>query len=154
MSDFQHITGKNGRSFLGGIPFQFDKITSTISDGMEAEKTRGIPDGYVEGDVGCEGEVEMKYKYFKQYSLLAKKHGSYRAIPAMDISYIGATKSDAFPVKLYGCKFTLDSIVEAEANDGKKTGMVKLKYKVTSPDFVDINGVPYLDPLESLGVAG
>jgi hypothetical protein len=154
MSDFQHITGKNGQAFVSGIPFAFDKITASISDGMEVVKTRGVPDGYSEGDVGCDGEVEMKYKYFKQFSILAKAAGSYRAIPAMDISYIGATKSDVVPIVLYGCKFTMESILEAEANDGKKSGMVKLKFAVTSPDFVSINGVPYLDELETLGVLG
>lgn len=154
MSDFQHVTGKNGQSFVDGIPFVFDKITASISDGMEVLKTRGVPDGYAEGDAGCDGEVEMKYKYFKQFSLLAAKHGSYRAIPAMDISYIGATKSDLVPIVLYGCKFTMESILEAESNDGKKAGTVKLKFSVTSPDFVSINGVPYLDALETIGVLG
>lgn len=154
MSDYQHITGKNGQSFVEGIPFTFDKITASISDGMEVLKTRGVPDGYAEGDVGCDGEVEMKYKYFKQFSALAAKMGSYRAVPAMDINYIGATKSDLVPIVLHGCKFTMESILEAEANDGKKAGMVKLKFSVTSPDFVSINGVPYLDALETLGVLG
>lgn len=154
MSDFQHITGKSGQSFVEGVPFVFDKITASISDGMEALKTRGVPDGYVEGDVSCDGEVEMKYKYFKQFSVLAAANGSYRAIPAMDISYIAATKSDLVPIVLHGCKFTMESILEAEANDGKKAGMVKLKFSVTSPDFVSINGVPYLDELETLGVLG
>lgn len=154
MSDYQHITGKNGQSFVEGIPFTFDKITASISDGMEVLKTRGVPDGYAEGDVSCDGEVEMKYKYFKQFSALAAKMGSYRAVPAMDINYIGATKSDLVPIVLHGCKFTMESILEAEANDGKKAGMVKLKFSVTSPDFVSINGVPYLDALETLGVLG
>jgi len=154
MSDYHHVTGKNGQSFLDGIPFVFDKITASISDGMEVLKTRGVPDGFAEGDVSCEGEVEMKYKYFKQFSALALKYGSYRAIPTMDISYIGATKSDLVPIVLYGCKFTMESILEAESNDGKKAGVVKLKYAVTSPDFLTINGVPYLDTLETVGVLG
>lgn len=154
MSDYQHITGKSGQSFVDGVPIMFDKISATISDGMEVEKTRGVPDGTVPGDVSCEGDVEMKYKYFKVFSLLAKKHGSYRAIPAMDITYIAATKSDVLPIVLHGCKFTMESILEAESNDGAKSGLVKLKFKVSSPDFVSINGVPYLDALETIGVLG
>ncbi|MGR6871179.1 phage protein [Pseudomonas sp. HK3] len=147
----QHIAGKNVHVFLDGAMITIDKVTLKITDNMEVQKTNGIPDGYVDGDVAAGGEITMAYKYFKLITAMAAKAGSYRALKPFDMDFIGATVDDLMPVKAHGCKIKLDSILDVDKND-KKKGMVTLPYEVTSPRFVDINGVPYLSQEESIGV--
>lgn len=54
-------------------------------------------------------------------------------------------------VEAFGCKFVLDSLLDLDKAGGQKH-ISKVKYFVTSPDFIRINGVPYLRPEETEGL--
>ncbi len=149
----QHIAGKNFHIFIEGVMIKVEKATLKITDNMEPQTTNGIPDGYTDGDLSAEGDIEISYKYFKAFTLLAKAAGSYRDIPPIDIDFLGTTKTDAMAVKAFGCKLTLSSIVDAEGN-GKEKGKITIPFKVTDSDFVHINGVHYVSARETLGIIG
>lgn len=149
----QRITGRNINAFYGGIPVIFKNASLSIEDGVEAAMTNGGPDGWVEGDYKAGGELEMDYKYFKVIAGIAAVNGGYTEIPAEDIDFPASTTGEVFSAKAYGCKLSLSDIINADKN-GKTVGTVKIPFIVTSPDFVDIDGVPYRSALSSIGVIG
>jgi hypothetical protein len=54
-------------------------------------------------------------------------------------------------VEAFGCKFKLESLLALNP-EGAAKHVSKLKFLVTSPDFVHINGVPYLGKAETEGI--
>lgn len=149
----KRITGRNMNVFMGGFPVMFKNASLNIEDGSEAAMTAGMPDGWVEGDKKASGEIEVDYKYFKVIAGLAKISGSYSDIEPLDIDFPAATTGEAFHAKAFGCKLMLSDIVNADKN-GKTVGSVKIPYFVTSPDFVEIDSVPYASASESIGIWG
>lgn len=147
------ITGRNINVFLGGFPIMFKNASLSIEDGSEVAMTAGMPDDFVEGDKKASGEIEIDSKYFKVIVGMAKAAGSYSDIEPIDIDFPAATTNEAYHVKAFGCKLMLSEVINADKN-GKTVASIKVPFFVTSPDFVEIDGVPYAAARESLGIFG
>ena len=82
----------------------------------------------------------------------ASAAGSWRGIPPFDMLFFAKTADqEEMKVEAFGCKLLVESLIDADKKGGEKH-ISKLKYIVTSPDFVHINGVPYLRADETEGL--
>ncbi len=82
----------------------------------------------------------------------AKAVGSWRALDTFDMLFYAKTaQHEEMKVEAFGCKLVLDSLLDVDKAGGQKH-ISKVKYLVTSPDFIRINGVPYLRAEETEGL--
>ncbi|TOY93204.1 phage protein [Vibrio fluvialis] len=144
----------SGRSFdttLFGEFVHVKSATATINDESEAAYTRGVTDGYTDGKVGCDVELELDLKQFQKVHKAAKAVGSYRGIEPDDVMFYADNGVDEDKVELFGVKFVLADIIGIDPESQDKSTR-KLKGFVTSPLFVKINGVPYLSKDDTRGL--
>ncbi|NXZ86289.1 DUF2597 family protein [Serratia fonticola] len=135
-----------GQSFditLGTEAVHVKTISLDMTDNTAATQTRGVPDGHVAGDVAAEGEMELDSREFRKITAMARAAGSYRAIPLVDVLFYANTGDEELKVEAFGCKLIVTSPVGFDPKGGE-TASHKVKYIVTSPDFVRIDGVPIL----------
>lgn len=149
----RRISGSSFDTELLGETVHIEKATVTITDNSVAAQTRGVPDGFIDGDVAAEVELEISTKYFPTITNAAKKAGSFRELPTDDIMFFADTGDEEFKVECFGVKITADSILDMESK-GAEVLTHKLKGFVTSPDFVHIGGVPYLSEDDTRGLLG
>ncbi|CAI1187216.1 Protein of uncharacterised function (DUF2597) [Serratia entomophila] len=128
---------------LGTEIIHVKTISLDVTDNTAAAQTRGIPDGHVNGDVAAEGEMEMDTKNFQKIGAVARAAGSYRSMPTTDILFYANTGDEELTVEAFGCKLIVTSPLAFDPKGGE-TASHKVKYLVTSPDFVHIDGVPML----------
>ncbi|MGR7921925.1 DUF2597 family protein [Zobellella denitrificans] len=139
----RRISGINFDVEILGTMIHIEKATLTINDSSAVAQTRGITDGYVDGDVTADVEYELDTKNFNRLSDAARRAGSWRGIEPHDVLYYANTGSDEFKVEAFGIKLQISDLLDIDSKGGDKS-IHKLKGFVTSPDFVRINGVPYL----------
>ncbi|HHQ6595633.1 TPA: phage protein [Serratia fonticola] len=135
-----------GQSFditLGTEIVHVKTISLDMTDNTVATQTRGIPDGHVSGDVSGEGEMELDSREFRKITAMGRAAGSYRGIPLTDILFYANTGDEELKVEAFGCKLIVTSPVGFDPKGGD-TASHKVKYIVTSPDFIRIDGVPIL----------
>jgi len=128
---------------LGTEIIHVKTTTLDVTDNTAAAQTRGVPDGHVAGDVAAEGEMELDTKNFKKIGAVARAAGSYRGMPTTDILWYANTGDEELKVEAFGCKLIITSPFSFDPKGGE-TASHKVKYIVTSPDFVHIDGVPML----------
>jgi hypothetical protein len=146
-----HLSGKNFDVMLGDTLIHIESMSATITDNRQAVKTGGVPDGYVDGDVSCSGELEVTSKTLNRIIEQAKSAGSFRDLPPFDIITNGTFMDEKQKMALYGCLLKISDLLNLNPNGGEKT-MHKIGYDVTSPDFVRINDVPYLSESDVAGL--
>ncbi|EPU5969457.1 phage protein [Vibrio alginolyticus] len=142
------ISGKNMHFSLGDYKLKAQKVTLSITDNSAVNKTSGVPDGYVDGDVEASGEIELTTQQFNLLSKAAKQAGSWRGMPDFDALFYGKIDKDELKIEAFGCRIKISDLLDADSNGGSAL-IHKLPFEVTSPDFVSINGVPYLRPDET-----
>ncbi|MGI3078106.1 phage protein [Vibrio alginolyticus] len=145
------ISGKNMHFSMGDYKLKAQKVTLSITDNSAVNKTSGVPDGYVDGDVEASGEMELTTQQFNQLSKAAKQAGSWRGMPDFDALFYGKIDKDELKIEAFGCRIKISDLLDADSNGGSAL-VHKLPFEVTSPDFVSINGVPYLRPDETEGL--
>ncbi|MBR7628928.1 DUF2597 family protein [Aeromonas popoffii] len=139
----RRISGQSFDTELMGIMVHVDKASLSITDNSAVAQTRGIPDGYVDGDVSAECEFELDSKNFNLLSDAAKRAGSWRGMKPDDVLFYADTGDETMKVEAFGVKLQISDLLDLDPKGGSK-GVHKVKGFVTSPDFVHINGVPYL----------
>ncbi|MDH0349131.1 phage protein, partial [Aeromonas dhakensis] len=137
------ISGQNFDIELLGTMVHVEKASLTITDNSAVAQTRGIPDGYVDGDVSAECEFELDAKNFKLLSNAAKRTGSWRGMKPEDVLFYADNGDETMKVEAFGVKLQLSDLLDIDPKGGSKT-VHKVKGFVTSPDFIHLNGVPYL----------
>ncbi|WP_281946382.1 phage protein [Vibrio parahaemolyticus] len=142
------ISGKNMHFSLGDYKLKAQKVSLSITDNSAVNKTSGVPDGYVDGDVEASGEMELTTQQFNLLSKAAKQAGSWRGMPDFDALFYGKIDKDELKIEAFGCRIKISDLLDADSNGGSAL-VHKLPFEVTSPDFVSINGVPYLRPDET-----
>lgn len=148
----QRISGKNFDISIGDLTMNVGKATLTIEDKTDVAKDNGVPNGHVDGEVSGSGDMELDAQAIGILGEAAKAAGSWRGLPSFDILFYAKTGQDEeMKVEAFGCKFVLDSLLDLDKAGGQKH-ISKVKYFVTSPDFIRINGVPYLRPEETEGL--
>lgn len=141
------LSGMNFNVNMGDIMVHVDTATLTITDNSAVSQTSGVPDGFVDGDVAANGELNVNASQFALVSAAAKRAGSWRAMPTFDIMFYGKTAKDEMKVEAFGCRIKLSDILDIDKKGGQAS-LFKIPFDVTSPDFVHIDGVPYLRPEE------
>lgn len=141
------LSGMNFNVNLGDIMVHVDTASLNITDNSAVSQTSGVPDGYVDGDVSASGELSVNASNFNLISEAAKAAGSWRGMQTFDIMFYAKTAKDEMKVEAFGCRIKLSDILDIDKKGGSAS-MFKLPFDVTDPDFVNINGVPYLRPEE------
>ncbi|MGN5061386.1 phage protein [Aeromonas sp. 6P] len=139
----RRISGQSFDTELMGAMVHVEKASLTITDNSAVAQTRGIPDGYVDGDVAAECEFELDSKNFTLLCDAAKRAGSWRGMKPDDVLFYADTGDETMKVEAFGVKLQISDLLDVDPKGGSK-GVHKIKGFVTSPDFVHINGVPYL----------
>ena len=142
------ISGKSFDVMVGDLLINFESINASISDNRKAVFENGVPNGYVDGDVSCSGELEIDAKNFNLLVEVARTSGSWRELEPFDIIGVAKTSKEEQKHELFGCLINISDLLTADKNGGEKTKH-KLPFEVTSPDFVRINGVPYLSAADT-----
>ena len=142
------LSGKNMHFTLGDMKLKAQKITLSITDNSATNKTNGVPDGYVDGDVEASGEMELTTAQFNLLSKAAQKAGAWRALPDFDAMFYGKIDKDELKVEAFGNRIKLSDLLDIDGNGGSAL-VHKVPFEVTSPKFVRINGIPYLRPDET-----
>ncbi|WP_152219742.1 phage protein [Pseudomonas sp. SCB32] len=145
------IGGMNFDINLGDLQAHVEKATLDITDNSAVAQTRGVPDGHVDGDVSAKGELELDSSQFSVLIQAAGRAGSFRKLDPIDIVFFAKAGTDEFRVEAFGCKLTVSSLLDIDPKGGSKS-VHKVPFEVTSPDFIRINGVPYLDSTEIEGL--
>lgn len=137
------ISGKSFDVMVGDLLINVENLSASIADNRKAVMTNGVPDGHVDGDVACTGEIEVDSKNFNLFVEAAKTSGSWQDLEPFDITCVAKLKSEEQKHELFGCLINVSDLINIDSKGGDKS-LHKLPFEVTSPDFVRINGVPYL----------
>lgn len=139
----------NGLSFdvdTGELTFQVKKFSLEVTDNSAVAKRRGRPDGFVVGDVEASGEIVIDRDALKVITNAAKTAGSFQALKPFDMIAFGKVADDEFKIEAFGCRLKVSSLLDLDKSNADETEF-SIPYDVTSPDFVKIDGVPYLEKL-------
>ena len=145
------LSGKDFTVLVGVLLIHVENMSATITDNSKATQTGGVPDGFVNGDVSCSGEIEVDTKNFMLINEAARIAGSWRELDTFDINTVGAVGKEVMAIELFECKFSISDLLNIDQKGGEKTKH-KIPFEVTSPDFVRINGVSYLSTKDTAGI--
>ena len=149
----QRIGAKDFDITIGDLSLTVSQATLAITDNIEVAKDKGVPNGWVAGDVGAEGDMDLDALGVSILSEAAASAGSWRELPEFDMLFFAkAASGEEMKVEAFGCKLKVESLLSINANEGASKHTTKVKFLVTSPDFVHINGVPYLGTSETEGI--
>lgn len=140
----KRISGQSIDFNIDGDLVHVEKVSLSITDNTGVAQTNGVPDGYVNGDVSAEGELELSTKYLNVITAKARSAGSWRAIPLVDLMWYAKAGTEELKVESFGCKLNVTDILDVDPKGGAVMTH-KIKFIVTSPDFVRINSIPYLE---------
>lgn len=146
----QRISGKDFYTHINGAMIHVESASLSIEDGSGVAMTNGIPNGWVDGETKAEGELELDSQNFILLSTLAAQAGSWKGIQPFDLLFAASTH-ESLEIEAFGCKLKINDLLDKDSKGGEKSTH-KLTFDVASPDFVRINGVPYLDSTELTGV--
>jgi len=138
------LSQKNMIITIGLLSIAVESASLNIEDSREVKLQNGIPVGELDGPVSASGELVVDARNRKIISGAAAIAGSYKQLPAFDINFYAKNGDEQSSVVAYGCKLMISSLVDAKPNE---TGdmVTTIPFNVTSPDFVDIDGIPYIN---------
>lgn len=146
------ISGMNFDINVGDMKIHVETATLDITDNSAVAQTKGVPDGWVAGDVAASGELEVDTYNFSLFMEAAKNAGSFRELEPFDQLFYAKTPTEEIRVEAFGCKLKISSLLNIDPKGGAKSTH-KIPFDVTSPDFIRINGVPYLSAAEIEGLS-
>ncbi|WGE29420.1 DUF2597 family protein [Edwardsiella tarda] len=139
----ERISGMNFDVTFGARAIHVKTISLDITDNTKSVQERGIPNGFVRGDVEGGGEIELDTSNFQLLGEAAKAAGSWRDIPPADFLFFAQAGKAEMKIEAFGCKLILSNLLSIDPKSAEKTSH-KLKFIVTSPEFVHVDGVPIL----------
>ncbi len=145
------IGGKNFDVNLGDLLVHVESCTLDITDNTAVAQDKGVPNGHVDGDVSASGEMEFDTANFNLLIEAAKRAGSFRQLDPFDSVFFAKAGEEELRVEAFGCKLKVSSLLNINPKGGEKSKH-KVPFDVTSPDFIRINGVPYLAAEEIEGL--
>lgn len=145
------ISGKNFDVNIGDLLVHVETATLDITDNSAVAQDKGVPNGHVDGDVSGAGELEVDTSNFNLLIEAARRAGSFRALEPFDSVFFAKAGDEELRVEAFGLKLKVSSLLNIDSKGGEKTKH-KVPFDITSPDFVRINGVPYLDSTEIEGL--
>ena len=145
------IGGKNFDVNLGDLQVHVDSCTLDITDSTAVAQSKGVPNGHVDGDVSASGEMEFDTFDFNLLIEAGRAVGSFRKLEPFDTVFFAKAGDQELRVEAFGCKLRVSSLLNVDPKGGEKSKH-KVPFDVTSPDFIRINGVPYLAAAEIEGL--
>lgn len=145
------IGGKNFDINLGDLQVHVESCTLDITDNTAVAQTRGVPNGHVDGDVSASGEFEFDTSNFNLLIEAARTAGSFRQLEPFDSVFFAKAGEEELRIEAFGCKLKVSSLLSVDPKGGEKSKH-KVPFDVTSPDFIRVNGVPYLASAEIEGL--
>ncbi|WP_407226357.1 phage protein [Enterobacter roggenkampii] len=149
----QRIGGMDFDITVGTDVIHVENVSLDITDNTAVAQSRGVPDGYVKGDVAAEGEIELDEKNFAALNEQARTAGSWRDLPPLDMLFYASAGGLSTKVEAFGCKFIITNPLNFDPKGGEKATK-KLKYLVTAPEFVRIDDVPILSESDLRNIVG
>ncbi len=142
----RRISGASFDIMIGDFLVHVENMTCTVNDGGGVAQTGGVPDGYTDGEFSADGEIELDTNNFMILNQAAKAAGSWQQLEPFDISTVADVNDDkGLRVDIFGSKLRIADLLKIDPKS-KDKHTHKLKYDVTSPSFININGVPIIDP--------
>ncbi|MBN3864648.1 DUF2597 family protein [Pseudomonas frederiksbergensis] len=145
------IGGKNFDVNLGDLLVHVESCTLDITDNTAVAQSGGVPNGHVDGDVAASGEMEFDTSNFNLLIEAARTAGSFRELEPFDSVFFAKAGEEELRIEAFGCKLKVSSLLSIDPKGGEKSKH-KVPFDVTSPDFIRINGVPYLAAKEIEGL--
>ncbi|WP_411378789.1 phage protein [Pseudomonas sp. MPB26] len=145
------IGGKNFDINLGDLQIHVESCTLDVTDNTAVAQSRGVPNGHVDGDVSCSGEFEFDTSNFNLLIEAARTAGSFRQLGPFDSVFFAKAGDEELRIEAFGCKLKVSSLLSVDPKGGEKSKH-KVPFDVTSPDFIRVNGVPYLAATEIEGL--
>lgn len=145
------IGGKNFDINLGDLQIHIESCTLDITDNTAVAQSRGVPNGHVDGDVAASGEFEFDTSNFNLLIEAARAAGSFRQLEPFDSVFFAKAGDEELRIEAFGCKLKVSSLLSVDPKGGEKSKH-KVPFEVTSPDFIRVNGVPYLAAAEIEGL--
>ncbi len=116
----KRISGMSFDVYVDGDLIHIEKISLDITDNSAAAQTRGVPDGYVDGDVAAEGEIEVSSKVLQVLTAKARSAGSWRGISPVDFLFYAKAGSEEMKVESFGNKLQLNSVLDGDPKGGQR----------------------------------
>ncbi|EAA5550812.1 DUF2597 domain-containing protein [Salmonella enterica subsp. enterica serovar Kottbus] len=139
----ERISGMSFDVSFNGRVIHVKTITLDVTDNTKAIQERGVPGGWVRGDVEASGEIELDTVNFQLLGEAAREAGSWRDIEEADFLFFAQAAKTELRVEAFGCKLVISNLLNIDSKGGD-TLSHKIKYLVTSPEFVKIDGTPVL----------
>lgn len=143
----KHLGGKDFDIFVGDKMVHVIEASVNITDGRKEKQTRGVTVGYVDGSTNAEVTLKVDHENFLLIEGQAKAAGSWKGIEPFDVAFNAEVKAGSKNVEAFGVLPMLDEVLNIKAEGGEED-TTTIKGIVTSPDFIKINGIPYLTPEE------
>ncbi|EGA9844560.1 DUF2597 family protein [Salmonella enterica] len=141
----ERISGMSFDVSFNGRIVHVKTATLDITDNTKAIQERGVPNGWVRGDVEASGEIEVDTVNFQLLEEAAREAGSWRDIEEADFLFFAQAAKSELKIEAFGCKLVISNLLNLDTKGGD-TMSHKIKFMVTSPDFVKIDGIPVLSP--------
>ncbi|MEB4592984.1 phage protein [Candidatus Thiothrix sp. Deng01] len=145
----KRISGKDVRLYVGGVMLFAEKFELKIDDKRAVALTNGVPNGWVDGETTASGSITLDSSNFDML-LQGVGGASWKDIAPQDIQAFASAGGLAKDVSAHGCLLRLSDLWSSESKGGEKMTHT-VEYDVTSPDFVSIDGIPYLTAAETAG---
>lgn len=139
----KRVSNSSFSFMMGDFNVIAEKASLSIEDARKVVKDNGVPNGYVQGEVAASGDIELDAKAMAILAEAASSAGSWQEIEPVDLMFYSKGTSEEEKVEAFGCLLNIKDVVEFDPTSDKKA-VTKIGFEVTSPDFVRINGVPYL----------
>ncbi|EAA1522061.1 DUF2597 family protein [Salmonella enterica] len=139
----ERISGMSFDVSFNGRNIHVKTATLDITDNTKAIQERGVPNGWVRGDVEASGEIEVDTVNFQLLGEAAREAGSWRDIEEADFLFFAQAAKTELKIEAFGCKLLISNLMNVDSKGGDSLSH-KIKFLVTSPDFVHIDGTPVL----------
>ncbi|EDX4100145.1 DUF2597 family protein [Salmonella enterica] len=139
----ERISGMSFDVSFNGRNIHVKTATLDITDNTKAIQERGVPNGWVRGDVEASGEIEVDTVNFQLLGEAAREAGSWRDIEEADFLFFAQAAKTELKIEAFGCKLLISNLMNIDSKGGDSMSH-KIKFLVTSPDFVHIDGTPVL----------
>ncbi|ECC3463249.1 DUF2597 family protein [Salmonella enterica subsp. enterica] len=151
--NLHRISGMNVDVSVGGRAIRVKNVTLDITDNSKVIQERGVPGGYVDGDVEASGEIELDTVNFQILREVAREAGSWRGVPPVDFLFYAQSGDEELRIEAFSCKLVISNLVNIDSKGGDALSH-KIKFMVASPDFVKIDGLPYLSARDTRDLMG
>lgn len=146
----ERISGASFSFNMNDLSIRVNKFTLDIDDGSGPQKNGVAPDGWVRGAASASGELEVDAVNLNLIIEAAGRAGSFRELEEFDLTSFARAGNTELRVQAFGCKLRIGKLLDIKP-EGGEAHLTTIPFDVTSPDFVRINGVPYLSEADTEG---